>query len=165
MQPRDATEMRRSFVNCSRGEAGRLTLPPLEELAWSETDVLAWRDPKADQRGYVVVEEGTELVGVVLRALPPRPGLFRLSACAFCVTTHSIRDVAMYSARRAGAAGKLGNVLGTYVCSDLACNLYVRGKRHAMVPQPGETLTVEQRVERLRHNVGVFVRQVMETRA
>ena len=32
-------------------------------------------------------------------------------------------------AQRTGKAGQQGNTVGTYVCSDLACSLYMRGKK------------------------------------
>jgi len=54
-------QVRRSFVNCSRGEAGALTLPPgFGDLDWAELDVLGWRDPRAPLRGSLVLEVDDE---------------------------------------------------------------------------------------------------------
>ena len=48
--------IRRCMVNCSRSEAAALTPPrDLAELDWPELDVLGWRDPKAELRGYLPV--------------------------------------------------------------------------------------------------------------
>jgi hypothetical protein len=39
-------QVRRSFVNCSRGEAEAMTLPrTFAETPWEELVVLGWRDP------------------------------------------------------------------------------------------------------------------------
>jgi hypothetical protein len=47
--------------------------------------------------------------------------------------------------------------VGTYICSDLACSLYVRGKRDTGTAGMHETLSTEQRADRLRENLGAFV--------
>jgi hypothetical protein len=50
-------QVRRSFVNCSRGEAQGLALPRgFADLDWSELDLLGRRDPKAPLRGSVVLD-------------------------------------------------------------------------------------------------------------
>ena len=49
-------QLRRSFINCSRGEASALTLPrDFAALAWPDLVFLGWRDPRAPLRGYMVV--------------------------------------------------------------------------------------------------------------
>ena len=60
-------------------------------------------------------------------------------------------------APRAGKSGQRGNSVGTYICSDLACSLYVRGKRDTGTARMHETLSTEQRADRLRENLGAFV--------
>ena len=51
--------------------------------------------------------------------------------------------------------------MGLYICADLDCSLYVRGRKKAA---PGgrmeESLTVEQQIERLRGNLDAFVERV-----
>jgi len=40
-------QIRRSFLNCSQGEAKGLTLPKdFGSLDWAELELLGWRDPK-----------------------------------------------------------------------------------------------------------------------
>ena len=77
--------------------------------------------------------------------------------CALCA---SVGDVALLVASRAGRSGQDGNSVGTYICSDLACSLYIRGKRETGTTGMHETLTAEQRADRLRHNLGAFVVRV-----
>ena len=80
--------------------------------------------------------------------------------CSLCLTVHSTTDVALMVAPRPGAAGRAGNTVGAYLCVDLACSLYARGRKRPDRVQPEETLTPEQKVERLRVNLATFLRRV-----
>ena len=166
MEPLVETEIRTSFVNCSKGEAKRLTLPGrLTEVAWSDLDFLGWRDPRAVQNAYVVLRRDTGVVGLALQMAIQPKGRVKQSMCAFCCTVHGAADVALFSARRVGAAGKLGNTVGTYICADLACCQYARGKRSASGPKANEALTVDERVERTVVNLNRFVDEVLTDNA
>ncbi|MFC6930320.1 FBP domain-containing protein [Actinomadura yumaensis] len=51
MRPITESDIRRSFANCSKGEAKRLTVPKdLDERPWGDLDFLGWRDPGAPER-------------------------------------------------------------------------------------------------------------------
>jgi hypothetical protein len=120
-------QVRRSFVNCSRGEAAALTLPAgFEDLPWSELEVLGWRDRKAPLRGYLVLPAGEGPVGIALRAADTRMSSRTAAMCLLCQTGQSGDAVSLFTARRAGEAGRNGNTVGTYVCADLACSRRVR---------------------------------------
>ncbi|WP_326784061.1 FBP domain-containing protein [Streptomyces sp. NBC_00151] len=152
-------DIRDSFVNCSRGEAKRLATPRrLGELPWDELDFLGWRDPGAPDRGYLVTEREGGLVGVCLRLPSSRRGLLHRSMCSLCLTTHPGNGVSLMTARKAGAAGREGNSVGVYICADLACSLYVRGKKSL---ESGsrfeETLTTEQQIARTVGNLSAFL--------
>ena len=57
MTPLTEAEIRRSFVNCSQGEAKRLRVPlGLVDTAWETLDFLGWRDPGAPAAAYLVTE-------------------------------------------------------------------------------------------------------------
>jgi hypothetical protein len=68
--------IRRSFVNCSTGEANPVTLPrDLDQLPGEEFELLGWRDARAPLRGYLVVPAGAaalngRLVGAVVADTP-----------------------------------------------------------------------------------------------
>jgi len=160
VKPVAESEIRASFVNCTKGEAKRLHLPrDLAERSWSDLDYLGWRDPQAPARGYLVAEHEGRLCGVVLRA--PQSGVARRSSmCSLCLTVRS-GGVAMMVAPRAGRSGQAGNSVGTYMCADLVCSLYVRGKLSASGPVVYETLTTEERVERLTTNLDAFLERVL----
>ncbi|NPC96868.1 FBP domain-containing protein [Nocardioides sp. zg-DK7169] len=165
MEPLTSEEIRRSFVNCTKGEASRLPLPKAVPASrWEQLDFLGWRDAGAPDSAYLVVPGDAGPVGVVLRISNGAGRGGRKNMCAFCLTTHSSTDMALMVAPRAGAAGRAGNTVGTYLCADLACSLYARGIRRPDRAQPHETLSPEQRVERLRANVDTFMRRVLAPR-
>ncbi|MEU8270277.1 FBP domain-containing protein [Sphaerisporangium sp. NPDC049002] len=156
-------EIRASFVNCSKGEAKRLTLlRGLAEQPWDDLDFLGWRDPGAPDRGYLVTERGGGLVGVALRLSAQQRGGLRRGMCSLCLTTHPGTGVSLMTALRAGQAGRDGNSVGVYVCTDLDCSLYVRGKK---IPDLGgrleESLTVEEQIDRTRIKLSAFLDKVM----
>ena len=161
MQPLTADEIRRSFVNSSKSLVKAMTLPPkFAELPWESLDYLGWRDPKAPNRAYLVVRRNDGVTGIALNTQAtgkPRRGT---GLCDLCHTAHQVTDVALFAARRAGAAGRDGNTVGTYICADLACSLYLRGLRELEVPQ-GETTSPEERAERLNNRLEGFVNRVL----
>ncbi|MEV4615136.1 FBP domain-containing protein [Kitasatospora sp. NPDC049258] len=163
MRALSENEIRESFVNCSKGEARRLNLPRgLSELPWEELDFLGWRDPGAPDRGYLVAEREGALVGVTLRVPSVRRSLAKSNICSLCVTVHAGSGVALLTARRAGVAGREGNTVGNYVCADLACSLYVRGrKKSALVSRPEESLGLDEQIARTVANLDAFLAQVL----
>ncbi|MBN6051871.1 FBP domain-containing protein [Nonomuraea sp. RK-328] len=163
MKPVTEPDIRASFVNCSKGEAKRLGLP--RELAgqpWDDLDFLGWRDPGAPERAYLVTERDGPLVGVALRVTSGAQRAFTSrSMCSLCLTTHTSGGVALMTARRTGEAGRQGNTVGQYLCADLACSLYTRGRREAAGGGVvDESLTVEEKVARVRANLDSFLDKV-----
>ncbi|MBZ6170861.1 MULTISPECIES: FBP domain-containing protein [Streptomyces] len=155
-------DVRASFINCSKGEAKRLTVPrDLGERPWDDLDFLGWRDPGAPDRSYLVTDHDGRLTGVALRFQPARSGFFQRSLCTLCLTSHPRGGVSLMTARKAGAAGRQGDSVGLYMCTDLACSLYLRGKK---VPQGGtrieESLTLEEQAARTLGNLSGFLAKV-----
>ncbi|MGC9377404.1 FBP domain-containing protein [Streptomyces sp. MH13] len=155
-------DIRGSFINCSKGEAKRLAVPrDLGERPWDDLDFLGWRDPGAPDRSYLVTDHGERLVGVALRFQQAQRGFFQRSMCALCLTTHPRGGVALMTARKAGPAGREGNSVGLYMCTDLACPLYLRGKK---VPEGGarfeESLSLEEQITRTLGNLSAFLAKV-----
>jgi hypothetical protein len=119
--------IRDSFVNCSRTEAAELPLPPgMHEVDWSRREYLGWRDPRSPQRGYIVVPTGDGPVGIVLRASDASMRSNAPSMCGWCQDVHLTNDVYLYVARRAGAAGRNGDTVGTMLCGGFECSENVR---------------------------------------
>jgi hypothetical protein len=155
------SRIRRSIANITKGEAARLTLPMwVRDLDLDAVeDVLGWRDPKAPGRGVLLVPGPQGVIGVALRA--GERAVRTAAMCALCRTTHAPGRVDLLVARRAGAAGRGGNTVGTYVCSDLACALHIRVERatSALRPDPGTTL--DDRRTGLRERAQRFVASVL----
>ena len=158
-------EIRSSFVNCPKGETRRMHYPPtMPLLGWEDTDFLGWIDPKAPNRAYLVIDAGEHPIGVALRL--PNSGrktdFSKSMTCSFCVTVHPAGGVRLFSAPKPGKAGRQGDTVGLYVCADLACSLYARGKRESSLIQPAETIGREERIQRLRLNVDRFVSRFLD---
>ncbi|GAA3494916.1 FBP domain-containing protein [Streptomyces prasinosporus] len=159
MRPLTEQDIRASFINCSKGEAKRLAVPrDLGEVPWDDLDFLGWRDPGAPDRSHLVAERGDRLVGVAMRFQPARRGFLHRSMCSLCLTTHPRGGVSLMTARKAGPAGREGNSVGAYMCTDLACSLYLRGRK---IPETGarfeESLTLEEQIARTRGNLFAFL--------
>jgi hypothetical protein len=164
VEPLTEQSIRASFVNCTKGEVKRLDMPSdLAARPWGDLDFLGWRDPAAPQRAYLVAEVGGRLVGVALRLAAPGAGQARRSMCSLCLTTHTGGGVSLMTARKAGRSGQQGNSVGVYICADLACSLYLRGKKRA---GPGgrlpESLTLQEQIDRTTSHVAGFLDRVVE---
>ncbi len=125
MKPLTETEIRESMVNAHSGEAARMPVPGLHEVVWDDREYLGWRDPQAPQRGYLVFWRGDTPVGLALRAAESRM-TGGAALCSLCQTQQPAHQVRLFSAPRPGEAGRAGNTVGTYICSDLACSLLIR---------------------------------------
>ncbi|MCE7001048.1 FBP domain-containing protein [Saccharothrix sp. S26] len=164
MEPVTEREIRASFVNCSKGEAKRLPVPgDLSACPWEDLDFLGWRDPSSPQRAYLVAPSVDGLVGVALRLASSHAGQPRRNMCSLCLTAHPGDGVTLMTARKAGRGGQQGNSVGVYICADLACSLYLRGKKDA---GPGgrlhESLTLDEKADRTATKVAAFLARVME---
>lgn len=160
MDPLTEPQIRAAFVNLTKGEAKRLNVPrDLAQKPWGDLDYLGWRDPQSPARGYLVARFGDRSWGVALRAPTSGVGVARASMCSLCLTVRS-GGVSLMVAPRAGKAGQHGHTVGTNICADLSCSLYLRGKLQTGTPSMRETLTLDQRIDRLVGNLESFVVRV-----
>jgi hypothetical protein len=153
-------EIRAAFVNCSKGEAKRLHVPrDLAGQPWDDLDFLGWRDPGAPDRAYLVADLGDGPVAITLRSAAA-PGHKRANLCSICLTGH-VGGVSLLVAPRTGKAGQQGNSVGAYICGDLACSLYTRGKKFtATSSRYQERLTLAEQIERNVANLAAFLAKV-----
>lgn len=161
MKPLTEQEIRAAFVNCTKGEAKRLSVPrDLADRPWDDLDYLGWRDPQAAGRAYLVTELDGRPTALALRCPAPASWQARRSMCSMCLTAHT-GGVSLMVAPKAGKARQQGNSVGAYICSDLACSLYVRGKKDAgSGSRPPESLTLEEKIQRTVANVAAFLAKV-----
>ena len=160
MNPLNEKLIRASFVNCSRREAADVTLPDLADQRWARLDYLGWIDRKAPLRAYVVLEVDEPLVGIALRS--PEGAATRWRAvCAWCEDVYATEDVSMYVARRAGAAGRKGDTIGTLICTHFTCSANVRRKPTIIEAGQDPAGVIARRTAGLRERSLKFAREVL----
>jgi hypothetical protein len=157
VQPVTERDIRSSFINCSKGDAKRLPVPrDLDQRPWEDLDFLGWSDPSFPGRCYLVTPGDDRLVGVAFRYETGGSG--RAQMCTICLTTHTGGGVSLLTAHKAGESGRRGNSVGTYMCTDLACSLYARGKkRPALGSRYREDLSPEEKIQRVQDNMTAFI--------
>lgn len=163
MHSHTEAEIRKSFLNCSKGAAQRINLPKdLADLAWAEEIFLGWIDPKSPQSAYIVAEVADQLRGIALTkgAQKARGGA---QMCQFCLTLHPASGVSFYSIQRGKSQKDAYNTIGTYLCADLRCSDYTLGKKRPEgIRQMDETLTLDQRRDRTAANVIGLIQRVAQ---
>lgn len=159
VNPLSEQQIRTSFVNLSKGAAGRVNLPAdLDDRPWRDLDYFGWQDPKAPLRNYLVTDRGGRVRAIALRPSEASAGRTRKTMCDLCMTVGSVD---LMVAPRAGRAGQRGDSVGTYVCAALDCSLFVRNIRSNGTVIMEERLTTEQKIERLLANLDTFVARVL----
>ncbi|MER7696363.1 MULTISPECIES: FBP domain-containing protein [unclassified Streptomyces] len=165
MDPLNEKVVRHSFVNCTKGEASRLRLPlDFGELPWEDLDFLGWVDPGALLRSHIVMPGPDGPRGITLRvSSAARKSAVKSSMCQICFTGHASTGVNLFVAPLAGPAGRQGNTVGVYACADLACSLYLRGKRQPKLRfgRYEESLTLDERIARAMDNLNKFADKVV----
>jgi hypothetical protein len=164
VQPVTEPGLRAAFVNCSKGEAQRAHVPrDLAERPWDDLDFLGWRDPGTLDRSYLAAEHGGRLIALSLRVAQQQRRFMSRNMCSLCLTVHPGNGVSLMTGRRTGKAGRNGDSVGVYLCSDLGCSLYVRGLRKPNIGgRLDETLTVAEQVDRLNGKLAAFLNRIAE---
>jgi len=117
--------IRDSFVNASKKEVSDLSLPDdFDSIDFEKLDYLGWRDRKIARRAYIAVQTDDGLVCVMLKQAEAGPRT--RAQCSWCQDVTLPNDVVFYTARRSGAAGRSGNVVGTLICANFECSSNVR---------------------------------------
>ncbi len=174
MRPFTDAQIRASFINASLRERKAIILPDLAAIAWEDLTYLGWRDPKLPNVGYVVVDlggadrpagadgSGGEPVGMLLRQTESRTRT--RPQCTWCADVQLPNDVAMFSTRRAGDAGRRGDVIGSLVCENFECSANVRRTPVSAYLGYDVDAARQRRMDSLRANVESFARDVRGSR-
>lgn len=161
MLPLSDADIRGSFLNASRSERKNLTLPPgFDDIDWDALDYLGWRDPKLPLIGYVVLELDGVVAGLLLRQTETRP--HARAQCSWCVDVQLPNDVVMFTAKRAGDAGRRGDTVGTLVCAEFQCSVNVRKRPPSAYLGFDVEAARQRRIEALRANVAGFARSIRD---
>ena len=153
--------IRSSFINASRSDAAKLTLPKdFDSLDWGSLDFLGWRDEKMPLRGYLVVPEAKGLTGIMLRAPEGGARKNRSVLCELCRDVFSKEDVLLWVAKRAGQAGRDGNTVGTLICADFRCCGNVRKEPPTNEINPDPAAVVLRQIQGLQDRTAQFLARV-----
>jgi hypothetical protein len=165
MQPMTEDEIRASFVNAGADVIERMPLPGLHETVWEEREYLGWIDPTFPQRGYIVYWRDGKPFGIVLRSASSTMSRGISAMCSLCRTHQPGSQVTLFTAPKAGKAGRDGNTIGTYICSDLACSTIIRivPPPSSFLPQPDEV--VGQRASGLLTRLDSFTSELLKPAA
>jgi hypothetical protein len=102
---------------------------------------------------------------MVVRAAENRMSRAMSAICSLCRTQQPASQVSLFSVPKAGQAGRDGNTVGTYICSDLACSTIIRILPPPSDMQPSPAEVVASRAEGLTTRLQSFTNEVLKTAA
>ena len=154
-------QIRASFVNATSDVVERMPLPGLHETVWQDREYLGWLDPTFAQRGYIVYWREGKPFGIVLRSASSSMSRGISAMCSLCRTHQPGNQVSLFTVPKAGQAGRDGNTIGTYICSDLACSTIIRivPPPSAFLPDPSDV--VSDRSSGLLDRLDNFTRELL----
>ncbi|MEN0022407.1 MAG: FBP domain-containing protein [Microbacterium sp.] len=159
MRPIDERALRASFINATRKEVSDISLPPgFDEIDFDKLDYLGWTDPKLPRRSYVVVWIDDVVTGVVLQRAEQR--VLARAQCSWCEDVTLRNDVQLYTARKAGPAGRKGDTIGNLTCAEFGCSKNVRVLPPLAYQGYDRELAREMRILKLQEHVQAFVSAV-----
>ncbi|MFB4354202.1 FBP domain-containing protein [Microbacterium sp. LS_15] len=159
MRPIDERALRASFINATRKEVSDISLPPgFDEIDFDKLDYLGWTDPKLPRRSYVVVWIDDVVIGVVLQRAEQR--VLARAQCSWCEDVTLRNDVQLYTARKAGPAGRKGDTIGNLTCAEFGCSKNVRVLPPLAYQGYDRELAREMRILKLQEHVQAFVSAV-----
>lgn len=159
MRPIDERTLRASFINASRKEVSDISLPAgFADLDFEKLDYFGWVDPKLPRRSYVVAWVDDVITGVILQRAEQR--VISRAQCSWCEDVTLRNDVQLYVARKAGAAGRKGDTIGTLVCTEFGCSTNVRVLPPLAYDGYDRELARELRILKLQDHVAAFITSV-----
>jgi hypothetical protein len=161
MLPLTEPQIRASFINATRSERASVLLPAdFADTPWDRLDYFGWRDRKLPQVGYVAGEIEGETIAAILRQADARPRT--RPQCTWCNDVELPNDVVLFSAKRAGDAGRKGDTVGTLVCANFECSKNVRKLPPLAYVGFDRDAARDRRIEMLRENVHGFLRSIRD---
>lgn len=158
MESLRSADLSRALINASRKEATSLKVPfDLETVPWERLDYLGLSDPKSPQRAYVFVPVDQQVIGAILRVTPASRNQ---ALCSWCEDVTETTGVRMFTAKRAGAAGRAGNTVGTLLHADFSCSQHVRRKPTSFEGKHDPDRFMADRITALKLHAEQFMRRV-----
>ena len=121
---RDPTFVRQLFPGYRQGRHPAEQIPRAELGGPRLPGLVRPEDPGPLLHCRAALRSGGRAAAAAADSTVRRPGA---GLCNLCHSAREANDVLLFAAPRAGAAGRQGNTVGTYICADLDCSLYARG--------------------------------------
>lgn len=151
-----------AFRSATRSEVKRVTFAEnFESVEFGALDYYGWVDPKIPRRAYLLFDRPDGPIALLLNraAVTPRGR----TMCTWCNDVNLTDDAVLYTARRAGAAGRKGDTIGTMICANFGCSRNVRRLPPAFHKDTDLEFIRERQVGELRRKVDGFVDKVLAT--
>ncbi|MEH3143319.1 MAG: FBP domain-containing protein, partial [Mycobacterium kyogaense] len=132
-----------------------------DTVEFDALEYYGWTDPKIPRRAYLVIERTDGPVALLVNRAASKPR--GRTMCTWCNDVTLSEDAVLYTVRRAGAAGRRGDTLGTLICSDFGCSRNVRRLPPAFHKGTDLDLIRAQQVDELRRKVHGFVDRVLSS--
>lgn len=117
----------RALINVTKSERAAVSLAAgFADTDWTNLDFYGWRDPKFPQRGYLVRQHHSSTIAVAVSTTGGGLAPGRKAMCVICRAVDNSSAIALFTARKTGAAGRAGNTVGTYICAGLDCSAQLR---------------------------------------
>ncbi|MBF6572693.1 FBP domain-containing protein [Nocardia farcinica] len=165
MRPLTRDEVRAAIADTDPGE--RVRLPTwFDEVTWDRIDYLAWRDPRAPVRAYLVTDIDGTALGALLRQCPSQPALAsRALMCDLCRATRRFNEVSLFTARRPAKDKRHRlSTRGLHLCTDLDCHTTVTTPPPTGPHDPPAADVIAARREGLRARTAAFLCSITDTR-
>ncbi|GAA5195112.1 FBP domain-containing protein [Microbacterium jejuense] len=154
-------DIRTSFINASLRERNSLIVPDLRDIEWDKLDYFGWRDPKQPLAGFMVVPIDDGPVGILLRQTEQRTRT--RAQCSWCEDVTLPNEVVMFSAKRAGKAGRNGDTVGTLLCENFECSVNVRRPVPPAYLGFDVAAARDRRIAALREHAAGFARDIRDS--
>lgn len=151
-----------AFRGATRSEVKKVTFSAdFDTVEFGALDFYGWVDPKIPRRAYLLIDRSDGPISLLLTraAVTPRGR----TMCTWCNDVNLFDDAVLYTVRRAGAAGRRGNTIGTQICANFGCSRNVRQLPPAFHAETDLAGIRAQRVDELRRKVRGFVDKVLAT--
>lgn len=151
-----------AFRGATRSEVKRVTFAAdFDFVEFDKLDYYGWADTKIRRRAYLLVDRPDGPVALLLNRAAVKPR--GRAMCTWCNDVNLTDEAVLYTVRRAGAAGRKGDTIGTMICASFGCSRNVRRLPPAYHKDTDLERIREQQIHELRRKLHGFVDNVLST--
>ena len=151
-----------AFRGATRSEVKRVTFAAdFDSVEFGKLDYYGWDDTKIPRRASLLVDRPDGPIALLLNRAAVKPR--GRTMCTWCNDVNLTDEAVLYAVRRAGAAGRKGDTIGTMICANFGCSRNVRRLPPAYHKDTDLERIREQQIHELRRKVHGFVNNVLST--